>query len=191
MNTPAHAIVNLLILGRRDHPRESLPITIGAILPDLPMVFFYLYEKIIDRIPEQTIWSETYFKPEWQAFFDLFNSLPLILIGLLLAYYAGKGWLIPLFLSMIFHVFGDLPLHNDDAHAHFFPLSDWQFKSPISYWDPAHYGDIVAPIEAMIVVIGAIVLVRRYRSPYMRGLVASVALLYVLYWGYVFWVWKT
>ena len=55
---------------------------------------------------------------------------PLIILGVLLAYYYGINWLIALFASMALHCFKDLPLHNDDAHRHFFPLSDWRFKQP-------------------------------------------------------------
>ena len=189
MNTPAHAVVNLLILGRKAKPGHSLPIVIGSILPDLPMVLFYLYEKLLMRVPEQVIWSTLYFTPRWQHFFDFFNSLPLMLGGLLLARRFGPPWLMPFLFSMVLHVFGDLPLHHDDAHAHFFPLSNWRFESPVSYWDPSYYGNLFAPVEAMIVVIGSIVLFRRYPSVWARILVASVGAVYLVYWGFVFWMW--
>ncbi|MFQ5543929.1 MAG: hypothetical protein ACE5FY_06210 [Nitrospiria bacterium] len=190
MNTPAHAVVNLLILGQKKRPEEVVPILIGAILPDLPMVFFYFYEKVILKMPEQKIWSDLYFDPDWQIFFDFFNALPILLLALLLATRsAGRKWLVPFFSSMIFHVFFDLPLHNDDAHGHFFPLSDWHFHSPVSYWDPAHYGQIVAPIEVLLVLIGSFVLFRRYPSLWVKSLVGAVGAVYLSYWGYIFLVW--
>jgi len=37
VNTPGHAVLNLALLGKRDRPERSLPIVIGAILPDLPI----------------------------------------------------------------------------------------------------------------------------------------------------------
>ena len=33
-------------------------------------------------------WSDAYFEPGWQAFFDLFNSLPLIALGAVIAWRA-------------------------------------------------------------------------------------------------------
>ena len=85
MNTPAHAVASLLILGDRERPETGLPLVVGALLPDVPIVVFYAYQRLWRGMPEDWIWSEGYRLPGWQAFFDVFNSLPLILIGLLAA----------------------------------------------------------------------------------------------------------
>ena len=45
-------------------------------------------------------------------------------------------------LSMCIHSIFDFLLHNDDAHSNWVPLTQWKFYSPISYWDPNHYGYI-------------------------------------------------
>lgn len=87
------------------------------------------------------------------------------------------------------HVAGDLPLHHDDAHRHLFPFSDWRFESPVSYWDPAHYGGYVAALETLLVAVGCAVLFRRFRTPALRGLVVVLGAVYAFYWGYVFLVW--
>lgn len=44
-------------------------------------------------------------------------------------------------LACALHTAIDIPLHYDDGPLVFFPF-DWQtrFHSPVSYWDPAHYG---------------------------------------------------
>ena len=42
MNTPAHVVLNLLVLSPRDRPRLFTPVTLGAVLPDAPMFAFYL-----------------------------------------------------------------------------------------------------------------------------------------------------
>ena len=100
MNTPTHVIVNLLALGRT---RASFaPAMIGAILPDVPMFGFYLWQRFIGT-PERVIWSSTYFEPGWQAFFDVFNSLPLLALGLLIAWRLGASAWIVLFASMMLH----------------------------------------------------------------------------------------
>jgi hypothetical protein len=189
MNTPAHVVVNLTILGRKDHPETAMPIVAGAILPDLPMFLFYLNAKVLGGMPERLIWSQAYHEAGWQVFFDIFNSLPVLVLGFVLARYFKAGRLAAFFASMVFHSLGDLALHHHDAHRHLFPFSDWRFSSPISYWDPQHFGQIVAPLEAAAVVIGCIILAARFRSVRARGLIACLAGVYAVYWGYALVVW--
>lgn len=74
-------------------------------------------------------------------------------------------------LSGLLHLAGDLPLHAEDAHRHLWPLSDWRFISPVSYWDPAHYGRIAAPIEALFAAGLIVLLWRRF-----AGLIPRLAL---------------
>ena len=93
------------------------------------------------------------------------------------------------FVSMATHCLADLPLHNDDAHRHFFPLSDWRFESPVSYWDPRHSGAYVAAAEIAMVLAGSIFLAVRYPQTWMRGLVGLVCASYVAYLVYVLVVW--
>ena len=61
MNTPAHAVFSLLVLGRKEHPEDVTPIAIGAVLPDMPMVLFYFVHRVIFGVPEMAIWTEAYF----------------------------------------------------------------------------------------------------------------------------------
>lgn len=189
MNTPAHAIAGLLVLGRRDRPELDLPILLGSVAPDVPMVWFYFWQKVVRGVPERTIWSESYFEADWQAFFDVFNSLPVLLGCAVVAWRFGRPRLTAFLAAMAVHVVGDLPLHHDDGHRHFYPLSDWRFESPVSYWDPAHYGGIVAPLEAVLVVAGCFVLARRRTSLGARLAIAAVAVVYALYWGYAVFMW--
>ena len=41
--------------------------------------------------------------------------------------------------------------HRDDSHRHPYPLSDWRFISPLSYWDPVHHGQWLGLAEASLV----------------------------------------
>ncbi len=133
MNTPAHLIVNLFALGRKETPSKQVAVLAGAIIPDAPMFLFYFIEKVVQRVPEFLIWSRDYYLAPWQNFIDCFNSLPLIALGFVLAWKAQSRAGQLLFFSMILHVLGDLPLHHDDAHRHLYPFSDWRFESPVSY----------------------------------------------------------
>ena len=189
MNSPAHTIVNLALLGRNVPQRYVSPIVIGSFIPDLPIFLFYLFEKLVSGSTEKEIWSESYFHPLWQNFFDLFNSIPLIFLGLLAAWWKKAGAFRYLFASMLVHVFCDMPLHNDDAHRHFFPLSDWKFESPFSYWDPDHFGSVLAPLEVLAVAACSAVILRRYPSRAARLAFSVAALIYVAYFAFalVFW----
>jgi hypothetical protein len=189
MNTPAHVVINLVILGRKDVDETPAPIALGAILPDLPMMIFYLYEKAFRQLPEDVIWSQRYDDATWQGFFGLFNSFPLTILGLVLAYRFGASRLAALFSSMALHVLGDAFLHHDDAHSHLFPLSDWRFRSPVSYWDPQHYGQIIAPVEAIAVVSGCVLLARRFPSARVRILLGCLVTIYAASWVYALLVW--
>lgn len=189
MNTPAHAVLNLWVLGRQDRPQTALPIVIGSILPDVPILLFYAWAKLVQGLPEREIWSRAYFAWQGRWLIDLFHSLPLTLAALLLAWRFAGPRLTGFFAGMVLHIPGDFFLHHDDAHRHFFPFSDWRFHSPVSYWDPRHYGQIVAPLEILAVLLGCIVLFRRYKSLAARTLIAGVIALYGLFLGYALWAW--
>lgn len=188
MNTPAHAIVNLIALAQREKPKLVLPVLLGAVLPDLPMVLFYVYQKSLGR-SELQIWSSAYYEPAWQALFDLFNSVPLIVVGWLICHLWEKLRGKALFSSLGLHALCDFALHHDDAHRHFYPLFNWRFESPVSYWDPRHYGQYFSIFEIAVVVLGCVYLSWAHRSRLARGTVICVATVYVLYLAYVLVVW--
>ncbi len=52
MNTPAHVVLNALVLGRGTGREHWAPITAGALVPDLPMFGFYLYQRAVLDAPE-------------------------------------------------------------------------------------------------------------------------------------------
>jgi len=161
VNTPAHVALNALLLGRGSWQRHSVAVTAGALLPDLPMLGFYLLERFGRSTPERVIWGQLYFEPSWQAFFDAFNSLPLIALAALFAWRAGATAALAFLASMALHCLADLPLHREDAHAHFWPLTSWRFLSPVSYWDPRHGGFLFLGFELVLLVIAPFVLRRR------------------------------
>lgn len=210
MTTPAHAALSLIVLGRSE--RNALPVALGAVAPDVPMLVFYLWERLARGVSEGRIWSERYFDPGWQVVFDIPSSIPLLAFALCVLLVlvgrrstAAEG--IPsagvaatprparltagaLFVaSMILHALGDLPLHREDAHRHFFPFSDWRFTSPVSYWDPDHYGGYAAIGEVFLVLAVSVFLFRAYRGRG-RWIVAGVAGIYALFVGFAVLVWS-
>lgn len=188
MNTPAHAALNLLVLGRRGRPQLAWPILAGSIVPDLPIVVLYAFEKARGTA-EQVIWTKRYYEPAWQLFIDLWNSLPLIALAFVVARLAGAAGSSAFFASMGLHVLADLPLHHDDAHRHFLPLSDWRFASPISYWDAARGGRWVTLAEITFVFLACWLLWRRFEQRGVRFAVGLIFGVYLLYFGFVTLVW--
>lgn len=180
MKTPSHAILNLALLGKPHLPQANLPIVLGAILPDIPIFIFYFWAKLVLQLPETQIWSEAYYQPFWQNIIALFHSIPLAAIGGLFAYY--RGWQIGqiFFLSLVLHSLLDLPVHNDDAHRHFFPFSNYRFISPLSYWDSKHHGDLVSFIETLLVLGATVYNFGLVQSRIGKGLMIAINLLYWL-----------
>jgi hypothetical protein len=178
--------VSLVLLGRRGAPedvrRNTLCIAAGALICDAPMFGFYLWQRLVEGHGEASIWSDLYFRPEWQNLFDIFNSVPLMLLGLAVAALLRRRASMLFFASMLLHVGLDLPFHVEDAHRHFYPLSEWRFESTLSYWDPAYFGGIVAFAEMTLVWTSSALLWRRSQNRWVRGSLLALSLLYGVGW---------
>ena len=79
---------------------------------------------------------------------------------------------------MALHAAADLLVHADDAHRHLWPLSDWRFASPVSYWDPRHHGAWFAPVEC-VAALAMLAAVRRRAGRRTRVALAALAVAYV------------
>lgn len=189
MNTPSHAVINLVLLGRKQPPGTWVAITVGAFLPDFTMVCFYFWHKLVLSVPEHQIWSHYYPQPHWQALFDGFHSIPLILIFLIGAYAVRAKMLSYLLLSMLLHALLDIPVHHDDAHQHFFPFSNWIFVSPISYWDPNHHGDLFSIFETVITIAGLFLLWRWRQHRTAKWTILILSTIFIIFWIFVFLTW--
>jgi hypothetical protein len=184
MRTPTHVVINLVVLRKWDREVANGPIVWGAILPDVPMFLLYLTAKLFYRQPSRQIWSETYYDPLWQGVIDGLHSFPLILIGLIAAYSRKLHNAALFFASMFLHSLLDLPVHREDAHRHIFPFSNDRFVSPISFWDPKHYGSIVSLAEVLLVLGLSFPAFRLARSALGKGLIVTTNVLYLS--GYVY-----
>ena len=172
VNTPAHLVVNLALLGGGARRGRAAWIALGALLPDLPMFGFFAWQRFVEGASAQQIWGSLYFDPQWQVFFDVFNSLPLLAVGWLLARRARRSPVELVFASAIVHALCDFGVHREDGHRHLWPLSDWRYMSPLSYWDPAYGGRIGAGLEWLLVAAASAVLWRRHpRRPVRAALV--------------------
>lgn len=157
MMTQTHVLIGLSLFGRsRDVPRNLMAIA-GGVIPDAAIFLLYAIEKFRGT-PERIIWSDVYFSPFWQDVVAWGNSIPLwfvfLVIGAVVATktrFKTAGSLVLVFAgSCLAHMACDFPLHVDDAHRHLFPISSWRFRSPVSYWDPNHFGVQAAICEAIL-----------------------------------------
>ena len=180
MTTHSHVILNIALLSKRDKPFLHRYAFIGAVLPDLPLFIFFIIESIIRKTPDDELWGTRYFTEAWQNFFDIFNSVPLILILLGIGYYLlNSEKMTVLAWSLLIHCTFDLLTHHDDGHHHFYPLSDFAFESPISYWDRDHYAGIVAPVERVVFLIASIYLFRRLKTRLARWCLVIINVLFL------------
>ena len=155
MQTPSHVAFSLFLWRKVPDWRAMSAVLVGSVLPDISMFVFYAYQKAMGS-SESDIWQQLYFTEHWQLFFDVFNSIPIYLVLALIGYFGGRRGLYLVSASALVHVLCDLPVHNDDAHRHFLPLSHWRFISPVSYWDPRHFG-VYAMVTEFLVAITACV----------------------------------
>lgn len=189
MNTPAHAVVGLLAFGPGARRRYAGALLAGSLLPDAPMLVFYAVERIGRGTSESLLWSEVYWHPAWQNAIDLFNGLPLIALGAGAALALRRRAALYFFAAMALHSVCDLAVHHDDAHRHFFPLSDWRFASPVSYWDPNHFGLWAGAFELLLWAGGSAWLLRRSEPPAVRRAAAALLAVGVAYLAFAVVVW--
>jgi hypothetical protein len=165
MNTPAHLIFGLAAFGKADAPKVTAAAIVGALLPDVSLYLLAGVHLFVLGTDPQVVFGELYFSDLWQSIFRIDNSFIVwgVVLGLGIA--LRKAWVIAFAGAALLHIGLDFPLHHDDGRAHFWPITNWIFESPVSYWDRNHYGSIVATIEIVVSLILCGVLWRRYEWP--------------------------
>lgn len=175
MNTPAHLLVGTALFSRTDLKGTYLAALLGAMAPDLSLYVMVAVSIWGMGIPAETVFREYYYSDAWQQVFAVDNSF--ILWGVLFVLAFWRRWirLVAFAGAGLLHLALDFPLHTHDARMHFWPVSDWVFESPVSYWDTAAHAGIVGPVGLFLSFGCAILLWRRFRQWGIR--IASVAFL--------------
>ncbi|MEL6700083.1 MAG: cobalamin biosynthesis protein CobQ, partial [Pseudomonadota bacterium] len=96
------------------------------------------------------------------------------------AVWARSAWAVALTGAALLHIALDFPFHAEDARMHFWPITDWKFISPISYWDTSQGGAVFGVIEMVLVVALTIYLIARFRGRWWRAVFVALAALQVL-----------
>lgn len=175
MNTPAHLIFGLAAFGRAESRAITAAALAGALIPDASLYLMAGWHLNVLDTPAQIVFGELYFSEGWQAVFRIDNSIVLWGIAFAFALAMRSGWAVALTGAALLHLALDFPLHHDDGRAHFWPISTWIFQSPVSYWDPAHYGRIVGVFEVLAAMAACVLLWRRFAGPWMRLLICVLA----------------
>ncbi|MHA7900519.1 MAG: cobalamin biosynthesis protein CobQ [Henriciella sp.] len=182
MNTIAHMVIASAALTRPEMPRRNWIVLAGAFVPDASMFVFFAWSRLQGWTDEET-WNVQYWTEPWQSLGAMSNSF--VVFGALLAIAVLRKWpLVGMFCAAaLIHVACDFPLHADDAHRHFWPLTDWRFVSPISYWDPGSNGLWGGVIETVCALAATAVLWLRFPKVRWRALFAALALLQLIAFG--------
>ena len=173
MRTYSHALLTAALdvgckaAGLQPNTRTFL---IGAVLPDIPFGLLSLASWLYlgwfspwfgpaDRFAMRgglfRLIDYLYFHdPFWLFAHNLFHAPLLLLVFWGIGRWAERrtlSWgraLVWLAYGCAFHSIVDILTHHTDGPLLFFPLNwSYRFASPISYWDPAHYGRIFTRFE--------------------------------------------
>ncbi|MEL7212992.1 MAG: cobalamin biosynthesis protein CobQ [Pseudomonadota bacterium] len=174
MNTPAHLIFGLAAFSKRKDKAVTAAALIGALLPDLSLYLLAGGAIFVLGIEAETVFRDLYYSQTWQTIFQIDNSFLIWGALLALALWRKSAWGIALTGAALLHIALDFPLHHDDGRAHFWPLSDWVFQSPVSYWDPDHYGGVVSVVEIAACLGLSIVLWQRFPDLWPRLGIAAL-----------------
>ena len=187
MITTSHAVINSLVAHRtgvrtRLDPPARLAFVLGGIAPDLALyalnlgalVYYPLADGVSIGEAHQRAMADLYFNSAWWIVGHSLLHAPMILPAFIVGASVMKPpWRqrVRLFAAgALLHSMIDVVVHHDDGPLVFFPVS-WsiRFASPVSYWDPDHYGWLMRPIDLSITAAGTVWLVwwwtrRRDRS---------------------------
>ena len=198
MNTQSHVLLGAAIFTRRAMPARNIAAVVGSLVPDIPLYLFFLSMRVAGYSNSE-IFRDLYWQEPMPSIMGASHSFvifgALFLIGLVLwrrqegatrifAPVEGRparfGEVLTIFAAaVLLHAAADFLLHHDDAHSQFWPVSTWKFRSPVSYWDPAHYGSYWSAVEALIGIACAVILWRRFTAFWVRVLCALAIIMYV------------
>jgi hypothetical protein len=160
--------------GKGLPPLHSTALLIGSVAPDIPLILLTLVFILSDTLAGHKIGPDPeagqsnvgylfrylFFHNRWVlTLHNLFHGPLMILFYTVAGYLAwrmGKSWGSALFwfaFSCGLHTLIDIPLHTDDGPLIFFPFYwETRFHSPLSYWDPKHYGNYWSIFEHLLII---------------------------------------
>jgi len=178
MMTQTHILVAAAGFTKPGQPWRNAAALLGGFIPDAALYGLFFWARF-NGVSAAEIFGERYWSPSWQLAMSPGNSIPLWLAVLVGGYLASKregNWKTAgiAFMAMagaaLAHCALDLPFHVNDGHSHFWPFTTWKFQSPVSYWDPRHYGAYVRPFEFALGLACLFIIFRRFKARWVRAL---------------------
>jgi len=164
---------------------------LGGFLPDATM-FAMVGASRVGWTSTQNLWRQPdglYWTFPWGTAIDYSHSIPiwggLLALGFFLWHRAHHRWreigliVFVIAAGALLHACVDFLVHTNDAHAQFRPFTDWRFHSPVSYYQPDHYGRWVSLFEAAMGISIATWIVMKFKLWPPRILAVLLALPYL------------
>jgi hypothetical protein len=165
VETYAHAFYTWAIAkhGLKAGRAAGIAGAVGGSLPDLPSIVataYYIGPRFLtggwSSMDSEEVLDAIYFTGPFGATGSALHSLvpPALLLAL---YWLLIGW--------AGHTVVDFFTHVEDTRPLFWPISPWEWSSPVSYWDPDHYGQVFFLVNhAVLLLTVALLLVKRLRK---------------------------
>lgn len=187
MFTQTHLLLGAAIFAKPGSRTVAVAGLMGALVPDSDVWLMF----VVERVQGSTgceVFHYRYWEEPWTALQMVLNSIPaylaLLVVSLVCLRLQGE-WIrttgtigLVFASSALLHVGSDFLLHHDDARAQWMPFTEWVFRSPVSYWDPTHHGQIFMSFEiglglALIILVG-----RRFRTRWVWAALVVLSLGY-------------
>lgn len=178
MNTPSHWLMTVAAgkLGPWAGKCPRWALGLGSVAPDLPLyglsfggIWYFSQVKgwEMKQVAEHLFKNLYYNDPVWIGLHNFFHSPTMILLIAVIVWTLRDSfpkfarWMYFFLAACLFHSVVDIVTHFDDGPVLFFPF-DWKyrFSSPISYWDPNHYGIPFMIFEGILNVCLSVFLIR-------------------------------
>jgi hypothetical protein len=179
-------LMGALLFGRKV-PKLAWAGVAGGIIPDLPMFAIVGFLRATGH-ELQEIFGKLYWEHWWQVANAIGHNFILWSVVCIAGSMMMKSKSGPtsergaiafaIGGAALVHSAIDFLCHRNDGHMHFWPLSEWRFVSPISYWDGAHYGTEFSLFEAGLGLVMAFLLFRTFQNWMVRSALVLAALLY-------------
>ena len=180
MNTPAHIIFGAAAFAHPNKPKLTMAAIIGGLIPDLSLYLMVFWSYFVLGNNPDYIFNVQYYSLKWQSIFAIDNSFFVWAIILYFSILIQKNWLKAFASSAFLHLSLDFLLHSQDARRQLWPLSDWVFISPLSYWDKNHYGHVIGGLEILITLSLTIFLISKFGRSKLSFLFMIIALLEIV-----------
>ena len=146
MRTFSHALI-ALAAGNHAKRRGLLVFAAGSVLPDVPLLtltgasllsspsWAEGMTRMHDAYETSAVWTGLHNAP---------HSLVVLGVAALVTILLKPSFVRTLFLRAVagaaLHTVIDVFTHAGDGPMFLYPLSSFRFQSPVSYWNPAHFG---------------------------------------------------